>query len=111
MALALDRARIMGARYPYYLLAIRVLDSIDEERKAVSTWLSNRSSEGVVSHEIGIFVRSPAELERARAAVEDAGLQHKVLDENVQTTSGHVSISTMHLAEGAGVPCRRRDGL
>ncbi len=80
--------------------AVRVLDGMKEERKAVSTWLSNRSSEGVVPHEIAIFVRSPSELERACAAVGDAGLQHKVLDENVQTTSGHVSISTMHLAKG-----------
>ena len=51
-------------------------------------------------HEIGVFVRSPAELEWAQAAVEDAGLRHKVLDENVETTSGHVSVSTMHLAKG-----------
>jgi superfamily I DNA/RNA helicase len=79
---------------------ISVIDSIEEEREAVSTRLSDRSSEGVVSHEIGVFVRSPAELGRAREAVEHAGLQCKVLDENVETTSGHVSISTMHLAKG-----------
>ena len=29
-----------------------------------------------------------------------SGLSFKVLDENVETTSGHVSISTMHLAKG-----------
>src|SRR6202040_1465989 len=29
-----------------------------------------------------------------------SGLVSKVLDENVETTSGHVSISTMHLAKG-----------
>jgi len=51
-------------------------------------------------HEIGVFVRSPAELDRARTAVENTGLPFKVLDENVETTSGHVSISTMHLAKG-----------
>ena len=54
----------------------------------------------MLPHEIGVFVRSAAELDRARAAVEDAGLPFKVLDENVETTSGHVSISTMHLAKG-----------
>ena len=37
-------------------------------------------------HEIGVFVRSPAELDRARAATEDAGLPFKVLDDNVETT-------------------------
>jgi superfamily I DNA/RNA helicase len=45
-------------------------------------------------------VRSPAELERASAAVEAAGLPYKVLDDGVETTSGYVSISTMHLAKG-----------
>jgi len=54
----------------------------------------------VMPHEMGVFVRSPAELDRAWAAVEHTGLPFKVLDEHVETTSGHVSISTMHLAKG-----------
>lgn len=33
-------------------------------------------------------------------AVAASGLQFKVLDEHVETTSGYVSISTMHLAKG-----------
>ena len=37
---------------------------------------------------------------RASAAVEDAGIPFKILDEHVETTSGYVSISTMHLAKG-----------
>jgi mRNA-degrading endonuclease RelE of RelBE toxin-antitoxin system len=37
---------------------------------------------------------------RAQAAVEAAELPFKILDESVETTSGHVSISTMHLAKG-----------
>ncbi len=79
---------------------IRVLNGIDEEIRAVGAWLSDRSGQGVVPHEIGVFVRSPAELARARAAVEDAGLRFKVLDENIETMGGHVSVSTMHLAKG-----------
>ena len=57
-------------------------------------------AEGVRPHEIGLFVRSPAELPRARAAVEKTGLSFKLLDDNVETTSGYVSIGTMHLAKG-----------
>jgi superfamily I DNA/RNA helicase/mRNA-degrading endonuclease RelE of RelBE toxin-antitoxin system len=79
---------------------IQNLDSVEEECKAVSKWLSDRSSEGVLPHEIGVFVRSGEELDRARDAVEDTGLPFKVLDENLETTSGYVSISTMHLAKG-----------
>ena len=59
-----------------------------------------RRREGVAPHEIGIFVRSAAEMDRARAAVEKSEIPYKVLDENVETISGHVSISTMHLAKG-----------
>ena len=36
----------------------------------------------------------------AGAAVVKAGLAFKVLDEHVETTSGQVSLSTMHLAKG-----------
>jgi len=32
--------------------------------------------------------------------VKAAGLSFKILDEHVETASGHVSISTMHLAKG-----------
>ena len=55
---------------------------------------------GVMPHEFGGFVRSDAELDRARAAVAKSGLAFKVLDEHVETTSGQVSIATMHLAKG-----------
>jgi superfamily I DNA/RNA helicase len=79
---------------------IRVLTSEKEEIKTVSAWLAERRKAGVVPHEFGVFVRSAAELDRARAAVKDAGLPFKILDEHVETTSGHVSISTMHLAKG-----------
>jgi len=77
-----------------------VLDSVDEEINAVSQWLSERTQEELMPHEIGVFVRSDAEIERAQAAVEAAGLPIKILDEHVATASGYVSVSTMHLAKG-----------
>ncbi|VAX32156.1 Putative DNA helicase, partial [hydrothermal vent metagenome] len=79
---------------------ITVLDSPEEEMESVSKWLSDRIGEGLMPHEIGVFVRSEAELERSRKAVEDAGIPYKVLDEDVENTSGYVSISTMNLAKG-----------
>jgi superfamily I DNA/RNA helicase len=54
----------------------------------------------VLAHEIGVFVRSEAQPGRARAAVKEAGMAFTVLDEHVETTSGSVSIGTMHLAKG-----------
>lgn len=79
---------------------IRIFDSQNEEGSAVAAWLGDRVKEGLAPHEIGVFVRSNSELERAKAAVTTAGLPYKVLDEHVETVSGKASISTMHLAKG-----------
>jgi len=56
--------------------------------------------DGLQAHELAVFVRSAAQLERAIAAVSKAGMAFKVLDEQVESISGHVSISTVHLAKG-----------
>jgi hypothetical protein len=79
---------------------IQTLDSIEQERKTVSDWLKAITKEGLLPHEIAIFVRSASELDRARAGAEDAGLPFKVLDDRVEMAHGKVSIATMHLAKG-----------
>jgi superfamily I DNA/RNA helicase len=76
------------------------LNNPKKEGEAVSRWLMDRRGEGVLPHEIGVFVRSKAELDRACTGVEEAKIPYKVLDDNVETISGHLSISTMHLAKG-----------
>ena len=79
---------------------IRSLKNESEEIKAVGDCIRERAKAGVLPHEFGVFVRSEAQLNRARAAAKEAGMSFKVLDEKVETTSGHISISTMHLAKG-----------
>jgi superfamily I DNA/RNA helicase len=79
---------------------IRVCSTEAEESTAVAKWLTERASDGLLPHEMAIFVRSAAEIGRARAAVSGAGLPFTLLDERVATTSGHVSVCTMHLAKG-----------
>jgi superfamily I DNA/RNA helicase len=79
---------------------ISILDDEQEEIGAVSQWLLERQEEGMLPHEMGIFVRSEAELDRARSAAEQARIPYKVLGEHIETTTGWVSISTMHLAKG-----------
>jgi hypothetical protein len=81
-------------------LTITVLDTKEDEIETVGHWLSERMGEGMLPHEVAVFVRSDAELHGARAAVEQTGVPFKVLDENVATVIGHISISTMHLAKG-----------
>lgn len=74
--------------------------TVEEEIQSVADWLKKRSGEGLMPHEFGVFVRSENELERAEDAVAAADLPYVVLDEKVETVSGQVSISTMHLAKG-----------
>jgi superfamily I DNA/RNA helicase len=79
---------------------ICVTSSSKAEIDLVGQWLAAQVQQGLPPHEIGAFVRSEAEITRAQAAATKAGLQCRVLDEHVETTSGYVSISTMHLAKG-----------
>lgn len=79
---------------------IQTFKDESEEIKVVGNWIAKCSQAGVMPHEFGVFVRSEAQLVRAQAAVDTAGLLYKILDEHVETFSGHVSISTMHLAKG-----------
>ena len=80
--------------------AIRIFETESEERQAVAAWLRERREEGVLSNEIGVFVRSSNEIHRARSAVRDAEMSFNVLDENDQKRPDAVAISTMHLAKG-----------
>src|SRR5262249_29663907 len=80
--------------------AVHSLKSVTKETRLVGKWIAERAKAGVLPHEIAVFVQSSAQLDRARAAVEEAGIAFKILDEHVETTTGHVSICTMHLAKG-----------
>ena len=80
--------------------SIKVLETPEEEVETVSQWVKSRLSEGLAPHELGIFVRSEGELGRAEAAAVAAAVPFKVLDENVATASGRLSVCTMHLAKG-----------
>jgi hypothetical protein len=79
---------------------IEYADDQDKETSLVASWIKERVEEGVLPHEIAVFVRSHSEIERAKKAVALANLPFTVLDESVQTSSGKASIATMHLAKG-----------
>ncbi|MCY3990052.1 MAG: UvrD-helicase domain-containing protein [Caldilineaceae bacterium] len=80
--------------------AIVVASSVDEEMETVATWLAKLADEDLAPEEVSLFVRSSDQIDRATAAAEKAGLPYTVLDSDMQTTGGHISISTMHLAKG-----------
>lgn len=75
-------------------------DSEEEEIARIAEWLSARLADETAAHEIGVFVRSEAQLSRARRAAEQAGLPYKILDEHMRVPSGYAFLGTMHLAKG-----------
>jgi len=79
---------------------IEILADPDEEAETVGRWVADRIAEGVAPHEIGIFVRSSAQLRRARIAAKQSGALAVELSDKVETTPGRLSIGTMHLAKG-----------
>lgn len=79
---------------------VRSFVSEDAEIAAVAAWLAERVAEGMAAHELGVFVRTAAQVDRAAAAVARAGLSAALLDEHLDTRSGAVSVGTMHLAKG-----------
>ncbi|MCZ2150133.1 MAG: UvrD-helicase domain-containing protein [Bryobacterales bacterium] len=81
---------------------IVVAKSREEEIQVVGRWLSARSGEGIVPHEIGVFVRSAAQLERGEAALQRANLPFKVKRQGVRQFDAS--------GERAGVSRRGGDG-
>jgi superfamily I DNA/RNA helicase len=57
-------------------------------------------ADGIAPAEIGVFVRSFAQLSRARDAVQQAGHVQLELSERLEDPAGRVAIGTMHLAKG-----------
>lgn len=72
----------------------------DEEIRLVAEWLSKCAAEGIKPGEIGVFVRSKSELERAERTLQAADMPYVLLDKEMKIVSHAVSVSTMHLAKG-----------
>lgn len=75
----------------------------DAEIQAVGEWLSERLAEGLRPEEIGVFVRSEAQLARALQAVGLAGVRAIQLDDRVVPAKDGLAVSTMHLARVGAV--------
>ena len=76
---------------------IQILPSHDAETAAIVEWLKSRGQEGYAPHEMGVFVRSKAELDRAIAAVGMAGYAAVDLAQHAGGVTGKVAVGTMHL--------------
>ncbi|MGN6102840.1 MAG: 3'-5' exonuclease, partial [Devosia sp.] len=72
----------------------------DGEAAEVVARLRGALTDGFASGEIGVFVRSPAQLPRAMAAVEAAGMRARTLLDRGAADPETVLVGTMHLAKG-----------
>jgi hypothetical protein len=79
---------------------ISVCDDEAAEQAAAVAFLQERLTAGVKPHEMAIMVRDEAQLPRAQAAAQAAGLPAVVLDQRLATLAGSLNLSTMHLAKG-----------
>lgn len=80
--------------------AIEIFATQHEEEIAVSEWLAARRREGLPPDEIAVFVRSDAQLPRARRAAAAGGFAVHELQENIELQADSISIATLHLAKG-----------
>lgn len=71
-----------------------------DEIEAAAGFLRKALDEGVMANEIGIFVRSPKELHRARAVANAAGLPARTFVDRGAADQGAALVGTMHLAKG-----------
>ena len=79
---------------------VQTFDDIGAEQAAVGAWIAARIAEGCLPHEIGLFVRSDAEMKRARAAAKLSGAVAVELSDKVEAEPNKLAVSTMHLAKG-----------
>jgi mRNA-degrading endonuclease RelE of RelBE toxin-antitoxin system len=79
---------------------VRVVRSIDDEETQVGQWLQQRVAEGIRAEDIGVFVRSEAEVPRAREAIKRGGLGSTSPAPGVDPEAGKVGLMPMHLAKG-----------
>lgn len=79
---------------------IKTFEDQDSEIDGVSEILLHILAAGIVPDEIAVFVRSEAQMPRARAAFKRAGVEWTELERTSLPPPGKVALSTMHLAKG-----------
>lgn len=79
---------------------IQVFEDQDAEIDGVSEILLRVLADEIVPDEVAIFVRSEAQMPRARAAFKRAGVEWTELERTSLPPRGKVALSTMHLAKG-----------
>lgn len=80
--------------------SIGVFDDVDAEARHVGDWLLAQSQASGGVDEIGIIVRSDAELPRAESAARHADMNYQYLTGASTSSDGKLALTTMHVAKG-----------
>ena len=106
-------ARTEATRYLFSTALPPLIHSLKnetEEPRAIGGWIMEHVKAGVLPHD-SAFSSGLKSNWQGPSSSQRNGHSVKILDEQVETTTGYVSISTMHLAKGLGVPRCGRYGL
>ncbi len=79
---------------------VKTCDTPEQEAQLVGQWLQQGLDDGLQPDEIGIFVRSRAQFDRAQLAMKAIDVPTVFLDDSLKPEPGHLAICTMHLAKG-----------
>jgi hypothetical protein len=79
---------------------IKILNDEKSEVVEVSNWIKCRLLDGVIAEEIGVFVRSQEQLDRARSACLLSGVKFQILDDPRDRKQNAITVCSMHLAKG-----------
>lgn len=79
---------------------IHEFESEAAETEAVADWIRAQLASGLEPDELGVIVRSKAELDRAAQALVRAAVPFVILDDRMQSVAGKAPVCTMHLAKG-----------
>jgi len=96
-ATTVNRKRLMGSEATVRDAGEKLY--VDVTRQRQEWWRSGRMSTQL-SQEIDLFVRSKAQLPRAKAAVKAAVAESVELNDQLAVEAGRVAIGTMNLAKG-----------
>jgi len=79
---------------------VLIADDEAAEREAAAAFIRQSLEDGIPPEQIAIFVRSLAELPRARAIAEAATLPHRTVSSGKSNGEAAALVGTMHLAKG-----------
>ncbi|CBS87327.1 3'-5' exonuclease [Azospirillum lipoferum] len=79
---------------------VGLFDTAEDETAYVAAWIAGIVADGVAPEEVGIFVRTSDQIDRAKAAAKQSGHPWVTLQDRGDAENGRIAIGTMHLAKG-----------